>query len=478
MKVYSMVSRYAFAACVLAYMAAILALHAAGLFPRPGLYDVSHLIGLPQVTFDGEVVDFPVLRWNQTRFVFDGAACPMNGFHGKCVVTLTFLEPELASGDRIRLRGWLSAPRAASSPQDFDERGYWANRRVFTMLKVWSPESLTVLRRSSPWSLSRQAWKFHGCFRRFWERVLPPDEASLLLGMSIGARGILPRRIKEACIRAGVYHIVVVSGQNMSLIVVLGVSVLLMLQIPRRHALWICAAPILFYCASVGGDPPVTRAAASALFGLAAAALARDPPRFYPLLWAAAWILAWEPEAMLGASFQLSFGAVLSILVIFPILAGQRRRNGGWRWWMKEVGLMGIAVHIGIWPLLVFYFHRLSFVGLVANWTIFPLSAVLMIFGLGVGTWGVVAPSTVPSILLRAIAASVKGTLKLIEAMGRSPHAVVTVPPPAGWIYGLYYGILFGILFVFHRRRIYAQTQFPISSDRPRLQRGQTSGAS
>ena len=39
------------------------------------------------------------------------------------------------------------------------------------------------------------------------------------------ARGVLPKPLKEACIRAGVYHIVVVSGQNMSLIVGLGVGV-------------------------------------------------------------------------------------------------------------------------------------------------------------------------------------------------------------------------------------------------------------
>src|SRR5262249_50182482 len=134
------------------------------------------------------------------------------------------------------------------------------------------PAGLVFIARSPRWGLRRAAWVFHRRYCQFWTRVLPWEEATLLLGMTVGARGILPKSVKEACIRAGVYHIVVVSGQNMSLIVGLGVSMLAMLRVPRRHALWICAAPIVFYTVAVGGDPPVVRAAAMALVGLLATA--------------------------------------------------------------------------------------------------------------------------------------------------------------------------------------------------------------
>src|SRR5207302_4288060 len=186
-------------------------------------------------------------------------------------------------------------------------------------------------------------------------------EAASLLGTTMGARGVLPSSIKEACIRAGVYHIVVVSGQNMSLIVGLGVSLLWALRVPRRHALWICLVPIVFYTAAVGGDPPVVRAAAMALVGLLTAALERDIPRYYPLLVAAGWILWFEPEALLGASFQLSFGATLSILTIWPYWHERKKAGARWWKWLKEAALMGLAVHIGIWPFVVYYFHRFSF---------------------------------------------------------------------------------------------------------------------
>ena len=454
----SVLQRYALAWCILAYMTGIVILHFFGLFPRAGIYDLSRLVGTSQVTIEGQVMGSPVIRWNQTRFLFKGCALPLKAFEGLAVVTLAFPNEDLAPGDRIRVRGWLSRPRPSSITRDFDEQGYWASRGVFSMLKVWSPEGMTILKRSSPWSLDRAAWRFHRHYREFWERHLSENEAGLLLGVTIGARGTLPKAVKEACIRAGVYHIVVVSGQNMSLIVSLGVSLLLLVRIRRRHALWVCLWPIIFYTAAVGGDPPVMRAAATAVVALFAAMLGRDIPRYYPLLLAAGWILIREPEALLGASFQLSFGATLSILVILPFWdMPPRRRGGRWRRWMMEAGVLGLCVYIGIWPILVYYFHRLSLAGLLANWTVFPLSGILMVVGLAVGTWGVFLPGTVPGPVIACVRDGVRVTLALILRMGAWRWSVRPVTPPAWWVVGLYYGFLFGILFLLHRRKIYGR---------------------
>jgi len=104
-----LLKRYAFAACVIAYMAAILLLHALGLFPRAGIYDLSRLVGSAVVTLEGRVVDAPTLRWNQTRFLFEGRPAPW-GFCREVRHHAEFPEPDLAPGDRIRVRGWLSVP--------------------------------------------------------------------------------------------------------------------------------------------------------------------------------------------------------------------------------------------------------------------------------------------------------------------------------------------------------------------------------
>ena len=119
------------------------------LFPRSGIYDVSRLIGASQVTIEGKVLDAPVIRWNQTRFLLQGRVVSPSAFEGRVLVTLAFPDEDLSPGDVIRVRGWLSATRPPSASREFDEQGYWATRCVFSMLKVWSPEALTIIR-SSP----------------------------------------------------------------------------------------------------------------------------------------------------------------------------------------------------------------------------------------------------------------------------------------------------------------------------------------
>src|SRR5882672_8391306 len=113
-------------------MGGILVFHALGLFPRPGLYDVSRLIGSSQTTLEGRVLDSPIIRWNQTRFLLQGKASPQDAFQGRTLVTLAFPDEELAPGDLIRVRGWLSRPRPPSSKREFDERRYWSTKKVFS----------------------------------------------------------------------------------------------------------------------------------------------------------------------------------------------------------------------------------------------------------------------------------------------------------------------------------------------------------
>lgn len=448
-----LLQRHALAVCVLVYMGILIALHVLGLFPRPDLYDLSRLIGAPQVILEGEVVDFPVIRWNQTRFLMEGRARPLEAFRGRAVVTLAFPWPELTPGDVIGARGWLSAPREPSWRRPFDERRYWRSQRVFSLFKVWSPESVLVWKSPKGHRFQRAAWRFYNRFQAFWKRVLPPDEAALLLGITIGARGILPASLKEDCIRAGVYHIVVVSGQNVALIIGLAMTLLKILQVPRRWGVWICATPVVFYACVVGSGPPVVRAAAMALVGLAAAALGRDVPPYYPLLLAAGWIVVQAPETLLGASFQLSFVATASLLWTFSFT------DRLWALWpralrgLMEAGVLCLTVQIGVCPLLVFYFHRFSWVGLFANWMVFPLASVIMVLGLGLGTWGIFSPESVPALMIELIEKVVQLTLKIIAGMSVSPGAAFPVAPPPAWVVWLYYACLFGILLIIHRRK-------------------------
>jgi competence protein ComEC len=437
--------RYALAVCAAIYVGTLIVLHALGLFPRAGPHDLSRLIGQPVVTLRGSVVGSPLTRWGQTRFLLEGRAIPLSVYRGRVAVNLNVAAPDLMPGERVQVRGWLYAPRLADARHSFDERAYWAGFKTYALMRVWSAESFQHEASCRRLTLEQTAWRFHQNFKRFWFDRLPFDEAALLCGITMGSRGVLPSGIKNQCIRAGVYHILVVSGQKVALIIALGVACLRLLRVPRRWAFWICTGPILFYAYAVGADPPVVRASTMAVIGLAVFAMGRDVPRGYPLILAGLWMLLREPEALFGASFQLSFCATASLVWILPWFEeGRHFRNPVTRWFL-EAGAVCLAVHLGTWPLLVYYFHQLSLVGVIANWTLFPLSGVVMVCGLAIGTWGVWGPGEVPSALIATMHWMLKSTLHWIEHLSAWRWAALPLSAPSTAFCVLYYGVLIAI---------------------------------
>lgn len=433
--------RYGLAVCVGAYTGGLILLHLLGRFPAPGGNDISRLAGSPLVAFQGRVVNFPMTRWGQTRFLMEGHDVPQGTYHGRVVVDLKFPLEDLAPGDGLRIRGWLGRPRRPSWRRTFDERAYWAGFRAYAVLHVWSAQGLQRL------STSRHlAWSFHQRVKRFWFEHLPADEAALLSCICLGTRGVLPADIKNQCIRAGVYHILVVSGQKMAWVIALVVGLLRIFRVPRRWTFWLCCPLILFYAQAVGADPPVLRAATMAVAALGALSLGRDVPRYQPFLLAWFWILLREPEALFGASFQLSFGATASLLAVLPLINPAPHPHRLARWFV-EAGLVSLAVHLGVWPLLVHYFHQLSLVGILANWTIFPLSGVLMVLGLLVGAWGAWAPQAVPGFMIHWMHGLMRVTLRSIQSMSGWSWSAIHVPA-LGWeLWWVYYTLFICILF-------------------------------
>ncbi len=429
------------------YALVLVVLHRSGRFPQAAPHDLSQAVSRA-VTVEGRIVGFPSTRWEQTRFVVEGRVLS-NPFHGKTCVTLRFPARHLAPGDQIRVRGWLYAPKTSKVPGTFDEEGYWKAHGIFVLMRVWDWEALELLRRPR-FSLERAAFQFHHAFRRFWEARLAPDAAALLLGITIGAREGLSKELKNACIRAGIYHMVVVSGQNVGMVVLCGMFVSSLVGIPRRRLLGVCAGPLIFYALAVGTDPPVLRATVMALVALLAAGLGRDTIPWYPLVWAAGVLLLIDPAQLVGASFQLSFIATASLLVALPWSERiTQKRHWAWRWLLRA-GLLTLAVQIGLWPILAHYFGTLSLAGLPANIVLFPFCTAILLVGLLMGTGGVLAPAWIPEFLIKGMEVFLNWSVAVIHFFAGWDWAMISVSRPSFWMACAYYTVLCGILWVVH----------------------------
>ncbi len=143
-------------------------------------------------------------------------------------------------------------------------------------------------------------------------------DTGMLNALLLGQRRALDDELNDAFVQTGTVHLMVISGFHVGIIALLLAGVLRWLGMPWRARLLLVAIGLGAYCVLVGMRPPVVRATIMAWMVLGALAL--DRVISWPnVLAAAALVILWaNPTQLLDPGFQLSFGAVLSLLVFVP----------------------------------------------------------------------------------------------------------------------------------------------------------------
>ncbi len=226
--------------------------------------------------------------------------------------------------------------------------------------------------------------------------------ASMLMAMLIGESGYLSEEVREDFTKAGIAHLLAVSGTHLAFVslFVFGLSRWFLLRLPERLLLKISTLKlptqwatlptvfvVIFYTFLAGGKVGTLRALTMILLYMFSIWIGRSRDTQISLAIAALLILLFRPQAIFEISFQLSFIAVLSILVFME-------------WW-EETGadlktplplegkppliqhyilhplsllfISSLSAVFGTAPLTIYYFHQLSWVGLFTNLIITPI---------------------------------------------------------------------------------------------------------
>lgn len=213
-------------------------------------------------------------------------------------------------------------------------------------------------------------------------KSLPSPQAQLLSGIVLGEKKSLPPQFHLALRDTSTLHIVVVSGQNLSMVA--GFFLTLSGLIKRRLAIALAFLAIILYTLLTGAQVPVLRAAIMVSLSFLAQIFGRQRDSFWVLIMTAAIMLLVNPRWILDLSFQLSFMATMGLVVISPVLNR----------YLKSLPLLGqdLAVTLGaqlmVTPILLQNFHQLSLVSVFTNvmvsWTvpfIMILGSILLLAG-------------------------------------------------------------------------------------------------
>jgi competence protein ComEC len=336
--------------------------------------------------------------------------------------------PGLAYGARLRIRAKLHPPRNYRNPGPFDYEGYLRDNGI----RVLGSSDAQDVASLPGFSGNRiQLWRrrVHASIVAKIHQLWPESQASLMDAMVLGEESFLRNATRTEYQRSGTYHVLVVSGMNLSIMAVAIFWTLRQFRVDPALAAITTVVVSFAYAFVVGVGPPVWRAALMLATYLGARLLYRERNMMNAIGAAALGVLIVDPRALFGASFQLTFAAVFVIAGIgSPILdrttlpyarglrllraasydlhlppdvaqfrldlrlvAGRLKRFIGHRLGLTlpallmrvaigfcELLFISALMQAGLALLMAYHFHRATTMGIPANLAVIPLTQVLM----------------------------------------------------------------------------------------------------
>jgi competence protein ComEC len=300
--------------------------------------------------------------------------------------------------------------------------------------------------------------------------------APLAAALLIGDRAGIPEPVLAAMRDSGLAHLIAISGLNFALVAgmlffvargLLCLSEYLALHHPVKK--WAAAIAFLgagFYFLVAGPSPPTERAFLMIGVVLLGVLADREAISMRLVAWAAAAILLLLPESPLGASFQMSFAAVIALVAAYEALRGRfrdlRAELGAWGKAGLYLGAVVLTTVIGSAATGIYaayHFNRFPLYGLAANLIAVPVTAHWIM------PWGMLAFALMPFGLehwaLVPMGWGARVVIWTAETVASWPGAVAALPAmPLG---GLVAATLGGLWLCLWRGRWRALGAIPIA---------------
>ncbi len=363
------------------------------------------------------------------------------------VLVRTSRYPIYEYGDLVRATGELEEPPQL---EDFDYGAYLARQGIYSVM--YYPDDVELIATGQGPQPLQAIYSFRHRMGEVLGESLAEPEGSLAQGILLGLRHNIPSSLYEDFQRSGTAHLLAISGLNMAIVGSILLSVSVWLFGRRRPTYFVVTLSVLWlYALLAGMSPSVIRAAIMVSLFLLAAFLGRQRSGITALAFAAAIMVAINPQILWQVSFQLSFLSVLGLILLAPTFQ---------RWGQKtkapNVVVDSFAYSLGatlaILPLVAYYFGYISLVGLPATFLVLPAQPGIIVLSALVGFVGLFALPLaqvigwVDWLFLGYMVVVVKG----FAALPLSSLEAIAVD--AYWIW-LYYGIFGGAIWLGTRRK-------------------------
>lgn len=289
---------------------------------------------------------------------------------------------KLSVGNIISIKGTVQQPRNERNPGEFDYEKYLNSKGIAAIVNVYNTDSVKVISKEVS-VIKNLIFQIRKKIDAQISSLHNKTTSALLRGLILADRSLIDYQINDYFINAGVVHVLSVSGLHVGYIVLIFLVLFNRFNIYTRYFLTFIG--LLFYLILTGADAPVFRSTVMALVLLAAPLTGREYNSLNSLSFSALIILLISPKELFNPSFQLSFSAILSLILIYPPLKRfidnlhikPKALN-----WIIIFCMTSIAAQLGTLPFTLTYFHRLSVSALLANFIVIPVSGAIVALGI------------------------------------------------------------------------------------------------
>lgn len=296
---------------------------------------------------------------------------PVSGYSQKISV-LTFSRSQYFYGQRVYAIGKLKAPSSSGS---FDYKKYLQARGVYA--EMFNPE-IYVLEGPRAGIVYYSLRAKHFIYDKFFAR-LSYERAALLVALIIGQKDLMPADDIAKFNRAGVAHLIAVSGFILTLTLVFAER--LKAYIGRMPALFLCAIIAILYIIMADFASGVFRAAIMAGMYVTAKIYGRQYSVIPSLVFTAAVLVLANPMIIkYDIGFMLSFLSILGIVTLSPVLHSALKFIPA-RFGIRQIIAVTFAAQIITTPLTLYYFSQFSLVAPAANLLVLPVVEICLALG-------------------------------------------------------------------------------------------------
>ncbi|WP_317194892.1 ComEC/Rec2 family competence protein [Algoriphagus pacificus] len=335
----------------------------------------------------GEVLQFDLKKPNSFENIIEIKAVKKAGEWTKAngkVIVYHQLDSTFSPGMEVYISEPPGIVAGPLNPFEFNYAEFL--KREGIQYRQFLGKKVHVLGKSKVNSLSHFLVRFKSRISQQLKSKIPnPSSNQVAQALLLGQKQYLDKDTRKAYSESGVMHILAVSGLHVGIIYALLLFLIKPLKLSskaRKTYLFLVILLIWFYALITGMSPSVLRA--STMFSLISLGQMRErkPSIFNVLAFSAMLMMCFAPLVIFEVGFQLSYLAVLGIVMIQPLILRFWYPPNKWLEYVWQLVVVSLAAQLSTFPLTLFYFHAFPTYFLLGNLLIIPLTFLIMQIGI------------------------------------------------------------------------------------------------